>query len=257
MAEETTITTKRPKGRSPAYPSINLEVAIQRARTLHEKERRHATPVAAIAAHWNYRSLNGPAAQTLAALKKYGLIEDEGSGDDRKARLSALADVILVHPDEAVRKNAIRDAALKPTMHRELWEKYRQDLPSDSNLHWELTHGRGFTETGASEFIPVYRATVAFAQLASSSGTESHDDADAQEDLSDDEDSQDDTARDVGKPEDRRTPRAGTKSYAIPLIDHGTVKLEGEFPITERDWNQLVAVITAMKPGLVASDGSD
>jgi hypothetical protein len=28
--------------------------------------------------------------------------------------------------------------------------------------------------------------------------------------------------------------------------------VEGEFPITERDWDQFLAVLTAMKPGLVA-----
>src|ERR1700733_4242727 len=106
--------TKRAKGRSPLYPSINLETAIQRVRQLYEKERQHPTAVGTIVAHWRYKSLNGPAAQTLAALKKYGLLEDEGSGENRKARISALADVIVAHPDEGMRMAAIREAALKP-----------------------------------------------------------------------------------------------------------------------------------------------
>ena len=164
MTDETgTTTAKRPKGRSPLYPAINLETALQRARQLYEKERLHPTPVTTIVTHWKYRSLNGPAAQTLAALKKYGLIEDEGTGEQRKARLSALADAILSHPEEEKRKAGIREAALRPAMHRELWDKYHVDLPSDSNLRWELTHDRGFTETGATEFIRVYKATVQFA----------------------------------------------------------------------------------------------
>lgn len=264
MTDEASAATRRPKGRSPLYPSINLETAIQRARQLHSKERLHPTNVTTIAVeHWGYKSLNGPAAQALAALKKYGLIHDEGAGVSRKARLTDLADVILVHPDEAMRKSAIREAALKPTMHRELWDKYQEDLPSDSNLRWELTHDRGFTETGASEFIPVYRATVAFAQLASVTrpGDGTQDDAGAKDDDQDDNDddyARDNLSHDAGKVDDRRPLRASVKSYAVPLIDHGTVKLEGEFPISERDWQQLLAVITAMKPGLVASDeGSD
>jgi hypothetical protein len=33
--------------------------------------------------------------------------------------------------------------------------------------------------------------------------------------------------------------------------------VEGNFPITERDWNQLIAVLNAMKPGLVAAAPDD
>jgi hypothetical protein len=243
---------KRAKGRSPLYPAINLETAIQRVRQLYEKERLHATPVATIATHWNYKSLNGPAAQTLAALKKYGLIQDEGAGKDRKARISPLADVIVAHPDEAMRKSAIQNAALQPTMHRELWDKYHEDLPSDSNLRWELTHDRGFTETGASEFIPVYRATVAFAQLAS------HVPEPAQEQDQNDAGKHEEYSNPATQletePERPRPVHTGVKrSYDIPLIDSGAVTVEGQFPISEQDWAQLMAVLAAMKPGLVKS----
>ncbi len=254
MTEETSTTAKRPKGRSPLYPSINLETAIQRVRQLYEKERQHPTPVATIARHWSYKSLNGPAAQALAALKKYGLIEDEGTGEQRKARISALADVILAHPDEAMRKAAIQEAALKPAMHRELWEKYQQDLPSDSNLRWELTHNRGFTETGASEFIPVYRATIAFAQLATHV-PDSSDDLGEQDIERQDGDGHVDNGPDDRKSKNQAPPSTPpTRSYAIPLIEDGAVMVEGEFPITERDWGQFIAVLTAMKPGLVRTD---
>src|SRR6266566_2450697 len=169
MSESTP--AKKPKGRSPAYPSINLETAIQRARQLYDKERHYLTPMSTIASHWGYRSLNGAAVGAIAALKKYGLLDQEGAGQDRKAKLSELADVILVHPDEVKRKAAIREAALRPPTHREMWEKYHNHLPSEQNLLWELTRDRGFTETGAKEFIPIYRATIAFAQLEDDNGT--------------------------------------------------------------------------------------
>jgi hypothetical protein len=255
MAAEASVeagtTTKRTKGRSPLYPSINLETAIQRARQLYEKERQHATPVAAIAAHWHYKSLNGPASQVLAALKKYGLIDDEGSGADRKAKLSPLADVILAHPDEAMRKAAIREAALNPAMHQELWDKYHQDLPSDSNLHWELTHDRGFTETGASEFIPVYRATIAFAQLAS------HVPEPTQGSDNQDVGGHDDSDQPEREPVRQRSASTGTtRSYAIPLIEGGAVVVEGQFPISEQDWHQFTTVLNAMKPGLVKGNAA-
>lgn len=72
---------------------------------------------------------------------------------------------ILANPAEQARREAIRRARLDPAIHRELWDKYGATPPSDVNLRWELTRRKGFTETGADEFIPEYRATVAFAQL--------------------------------------------------------------------------------------------
>lgn len=243
----------RPKGRSPAYPSINLETAIQRARQLYDKERQHPTPVTTIASYWNYKSLNGPAAQTIAALKKYGLLDDEDAGPSRKARLSALADIILVHPDEARRKAAIQEAALRPAIHQEMWEKYHQNLPSDRNLQWELTHDRGFTETGASEFIPVYKATIAFAHLADTNSAPEHATVLDEQDVEDRQDHvQADNQQERGTKQQRRSVETD-RSYAIPLIDSGEVVVQGHFPITERDWTHFIAVLTAMKPGLVAA----
>lgn len=244
---------RKPKGRSPAYPSISLETAIQRARQLYDKERRHLTPVATVASHWGYRSLNGAALGAIAALKKYGLLDEEGASDDRKVKLSELADVILIHPDEAQQKAAIREAALRPSIHREMWEKYHDQLPSDQNLLWELTRDRGFTETGAKEFIPIYRATIAFAQLEEDNGASEPAPTQAPLEFQDDrEDDNEDSQPERPSTRERRQPGDTAKSYTVPLIDNGAVVVEGQFPITERDWNQFIAVLNAMKPGLVA-----
>jgi len=37
-------------------------------------------------------------------------------------------------------------------------------------------------------------------------------------------------------------------------MDSGAITVEGEFPITERDWSQFMTVLGAMKPGLVRDD---
>ena len=242
---------KRPKGRSPSYPAVDLETAIHRARQLYEKERQHPAPVATVAGHWGYKSLNGPAALTLAALKKFGLVEDEGSGDARRARVSDLAVGILAHPDDAQRRAAIQDAALRPPIHREMWEKYGDSLPSDAALRWELTRDRGFTETGASEFIPEYQSTVAFAQLGGrvSLSTQASDRG-----SDDDGYERHPEVELVGRsPRQRRMTSEVARSFPIPLPGGATVVVEGEFPITEQDWALFMAVLNAMKPGLVAA----
>ena len=37
----------------------------------------------------------------------------------------------------------------------------------------------------------------------------------------------------------------------VPIIGGSPVMVEGEFPISEAAWSQFIAVLEAMKPGLV------
>ncbi len=248
MTEQAQSPTKK-KGRSPSYPAINLETAIERVKRLWDQERQYPTAVETIVKHWGYRSFNGPASLTLAALKKFGLIEDEGTGAGRTATVSDLAVDILANPNDRARLKAIQQAALRPAVHQELWEKYGSNLPSDANLKWELTRQRSFTETGASEFIPVYRATIAYAQLADGASVTTQEAVEQ-----DDPDEDDPPASGAKRRQGARRTRmseADANVLTIPLVGGTAVMVEGAFPISETDWRQLMAVLDAMKPGLV------
>jgi hypothetical protein len=253
MSETQSPAPKRPKGRSPSYPAINLGTAIDRVSQFHQREQQHPTAVATLARHWGYKSINGPASLALAALKKFGLVEDEGTGPGRTVRVSDLAVTILRHPDETRRRAAIQDAALRPAIHRELWEQYGANPPSNESLNWELTRNRGFTETGASEFIPEYHATIAFAQLADGATVRTQTPAGGSDDGADEEDERPPSSLRSRRPR-HLTMTEGTSTYTIPLMGGASVVVEGEFPITERDWAQLMAVLGAMKPGLVSDN---
>lgn len=151
-------------GRSPGYPGIDLGVALQRARTLYEREQHHAAPTQMIVRHWGYVSRSGPGAVTLAALKKFGLLQDEGKGVKRMAKLTPLALRIIKDrrgpsPELAA---AVREAAFFPKIHQELWDHYDGLLPSDDNLMYELEVNRRFTATGAQELISQFRRTLGF-----------------------------------------------------------------------------------------------
>ena len=257
----TTATEKKPKGRSPSYPAIDLEEAIRRARQLYQAERQHFSSVDTIVKDWQYKSLNGPAALTLAALKKFGLTEDSGTGRERRARVSDLAVAILEHPDPAVRHRAIQQVALNPAIHRELWERYGSDLPSDSNLKWFLTRDRGFTETGAAEFIPEYRSTIAYAKLSGTATLTTQTETDQDEAGAHSDDHQTDAY--IGQDNDKppRTPRrrlmsttAEVDTYFVPIAVGVNVVVEGPFPLTEAQWAQFQAVLNAMKPALVSDE---
>lgn len=245
---DTPAPARRLTGRSPSFPAINLETAVRRARELYDKERQHPTAVETIVRHWGYKSMSGPANLTLAALKKFGLLTDEGRGTDRRGRLTHLAVDIVANPDAAARASAIKQAALAPAIHRELWDKYQNTPPSDANLRWDLVRQRGFTERGAEDFIREYKHTVTFAQLDASdhaSGMASHD--------HDDEDVVVVDEQPISSHNFNRVVGAQTSAtrFPIPIFNGKTVVIEGEFPLSEEDWTQFMTVLGVMKPALV------
>lgn len=249
--------TNNPAGRSsrtrsPSYPGIPLELAIERARTLYAQEGRNAAPVSAVASHWGYKFGTSSSNINLAALKKFGLLEDKGARENRLARLTDLALDILLNPSPT---HSIQSAALMPNIHRELYEKYGTSLPSDASLRHELIIGRHFTESGATDFIEQFRKTLAFAKL----DTEAVSEADT---------AADQTAVPTEAPAPKSSPpgavsavaaastpaAAGGLAIPIPLLGGASVTVSGSFPISESAWQQLMHVLEAMKPGLVIDD---
>lgn len=160
--------------RSPSYPTFGLEEAIRRAQTLYNAgEGQHFIPLDAIAEHWESAPKSSGFLQAIAALKQFGLLEDEGSGENRRARLSNLALDILLHPEgSSERDEALKTAALTPKIHRELWEKYNGKLPAaDSSIRYYLLRERMegvFNKDYVDAFISQFRATIAFAGLEQS-----------------------------------------------------------------------------------------
>jgi hypothetical protein len=262
---------KRPKGRSPAYPAISLEKAIQRVRQLYIRDKQYAIPVSSLPDIWGYNSLNGPASLTISALKKFGLVNDEGAKDERRIKVTDSAVHILNHPSSDARAEAIRNAALLPPIHRELWEAYGASLPSDANLEWRLTRERGFTETGAKEFIREWRETMEFAgiddrnQPDSSIGASEPEGDDGKTDALRTQaeplavaapslpiDSE--QAPSGSQPYADAQPTSSVQSYPIPIALHGRppVVISGAFPLSEPEWAQFKAVLDAMRPVLVS-----
>lgn len=252
---------RRTKGRSPSYPGLSLPVAVERARMVYDLEGRHAAPITAITRHWGFKSpTTGPASVAYSALIKYGLLADEGSGLDRSAKLTELALDILLNPNH---QPSTHRAALLPSIHREMWEEFGNSLPSDDNLRWRLVVQRGFTETGMRDFIREYRDTLAYAQLPETASIPSEAPPLAEEDV------QDDTEHEPTPPRPRGPQRRGgsgmstdmqapdVQTFSVPLLGAPPVIVEGKFPVSEAEWTYFMAVLSAMKPGLVLPSESD
>lgn len=156
--------------RSPAYPGINLEAALKRAREFYAKERRNAANVKVAVQNWGFKPTSGGGFIVVAALKSFGLITEEGSGDARTIRLSDLGLRILLdeRPESPDRDAAIKKAALNPKIHAQLWSQHGADLPSDANLRHELIFNSKFNENSVDDFIREYKDTIGYAKLTNS-----------------------------------------------------------------------------------------
>lgn len=163
---------KRKRTRSPAYPSINLETAIARAKEFYDKEQRNAANINVAAKDWGFVEAGSSGAQTAAALIYFGLLRDQGVGEKRTVQLTqpALRILLDTRPDSKEKADLIKQAALAPKIHAKLWGKWHNDLPSDAQLRHTLLFDwePPFNENAVDYFIREYRDTIAFAKLTES-----------------------------------------------------------------------------------------
>lgn len=180
MSDENNNGDKSPRFRSPPYPSIPLSKAIERVGTFYSKALHHAVPVTVAANAWEYAPKSSGLFATLAALKQFGLMTDEGSGDKRRFKLTDSAIRIVRDPDpqSEKRKAAIRAAALAPKIHSELWEQYgaagasgAMDVAIKSYLTLDRADGGAAPYSDAAEPPRVCRrpSGLSYAAMAGSS----------------------------------------------------------------------------------------
>lgn len=161
---------RKPRHRSPAYPGVDLETAIERSKSLWEMMKRDSARPAAIASYWGYASSSSGARLVSSALRKYGLTEEEGTGPNRRIRLSDRAIRILLddRDDSPEREDLIQDAALSPKIHADLYGRWPKNLPDNKHIRYFLTTERGFNDATVDDFIAQFRRTMAFAKLLGS-----------------------------------------------------------------------------------------
>jgi hypothetical protein len=257
--DDPTQTTEAPrgaskKGRSPSYPGIDLELAVQRAEELWTQEHHYRTAIPTILGHWGYGAKSGGGFAAIAALKSFGLLEDQGTGDERRAWLSDRAQGIITAESPNQRLGLIQEAALMPKVHHELWNRFGANLPSDQSLLLFLMRERNFTPSGATELVSEWKRTMAFAQLAergdSVGSDNSNDDESGQEDLLTPPPVIEEVPQPV-TPKPNATEQREKRTVQVTYSPTEWALLQGQFPMSEEDWDAMIDVLTAMKRGLV------
>src|SRR5262245_14781162 len=114
---------KTPRTRSPNYPAIDLETAIERAETLFRTANRHAVGYEVVAKAWSYGTKSSSFRLAIAAVRSFGLLQLEEGGKEKLAKLTPLAlDIVADYPQgHPKRIEAIKTAALTPKINNELW----------------------------------------------------------------------------------------------------------------------------------------
>lgn len=175
-----------PRHRSPPFPFIGLHKALERAWEFYEKQRNHPAPVSVAVSLWGYAAKSSGGMQTLAALKHFGLLDDQGSGAERQVVLTDLALRILrdTRDPSPDRQQLIKEAALTPRMHRELWAKFGASLPAEGTVMYFLEVERGgFTNSSARDLIAEYVGTISFARLDESDKLQDEDGVASEDEL--------------------------------------------------------------------------
>lgn len=170
---------KAPKDRSPSFPFIGLPAAIDRLVAFEQKFGRHPTPANKVGLAWDMKESSSQAQQTLAALKSFGMVEYDGSGPARLARISDDGRNFLRAQQDSVKREYVRKFAMTPKVIANYWASWGAKRPIDPVCLDELVLKAKFTQSAAETFLRVYDNTVAFAGLTDSDTTPEDQEADS------------------------------------------------------------------------------
>src|SRR5215469_8400246 len=153
------------------FPSEPLPKALEQARTLYRVAQNTPVSIPAAARCWGFTEKSSGGPQTVSCLKAFGLLKDQGSGEARRVRLSEDAIKIIRDPREISpeRDHLLREAALRPTLHRTIINHFDGSLPpSDEVLKTYLIFDVGLRDDAVNDCMRVFADTMAFAKIGSS-----------------------------------------------------------------------------------------
>lgn len=162
------------------FPYVSLPRALERTRELYALANVHEVALTTVVKHWGYGGKSSGGFQTAAALKAFGLVDYNGTGDTRKIKLTDSALKIIRDPRDISpdRDALIKQAALLPDIHSQVVAHYNGLPPSDEAFKAYLLLDKGMKEDSAAAFAKEFASTMTFAKMSGSAiQTELEDDA--------------------------------------------------------------------------------
>ena len=158
-------TSKKKRAPSMRYPAYPLDRALNYARILHDQETRSPIQTDQISSHFGLSGKNSQVRAICAALVQYGLAEYPRR---KEIAVTHIASTILSFPDDC--QVQLKQVALKPDVHKRIWERFGDTLPSEGNIAVYLHGNCGFSEKLSRYVARNYRSTLQFAGLGSGVG---------------------------------------------------------------------------------------
>jgi hypothetical protein len=159
----------RDRLRSPAYPHIGLaEAVFMIAKLSRASDKNRLLTCQAAAEALGLKPESSWLILRLAALKKFGLVEDVAAGEthERRLRLSKAAMMLLsLSPDNPLHKVLRQQAALRPAIYEDLWKRFGPILPPNERMRDYLVNERQFNPQSVEALLDNFRLTVQFAEL--------------------------------------------------------------------------------------------
>lgn len=152
--------------RSPSYPSLTLEQAIDMVEKIHKANRTNVISRETAAKDMGYSGLTGRSMTVLGSLIQYGLVEKAGKGDIKVTRRA----VEILHPvEESHRVEAIIEASQAPSFFRALRERFTDGVPSENALRAFMVQS-DYNDVAIGPAISAFIETTAYAEKAKESG---------------------------------------------------------------------------------------
>jgi hypothetical protein len=145
------------------FPFINLQKAVERAKTLFEAAGDHEMTAADAFQSWGYSAKSSGGFQTVGALRLYGLLT--GLRGSNRLSLTPMARNYFrdERPEEKAR--LLREFAVAPTLFGTLWVDWGPTPPADHIARSHLKIDRGLSEQSARTVLGIYKENVDFAKL--------------------------------------------------------------------------------------------
>lgn len=139
--------------RSPAYPSLSLPAAVEMIRRVHRVQQTTVEPTDVILKHMGYSGRSGRSIKSISSLIKYGLLDKAKGG----YRVSQRAMAILYPESDSDLRGALAEAARKPDLFRDMFERWAV-RPSEDSLRSYLVRA-GFNLNAVDNVARAFYAT--------------------------------------------------------------------------------------------------
>lgn len=153
------------RGRSPAYPYIDLGKAVETIKKIYSITRGHSVNTEDLLKKLGFSGMTGSAKKTLAALKYFGLVDQQHGSKEAKLTSRALHIIHGVEGSEEQRQ-AIIEAFLDPAIYNYCWSTWNGDDIADDFMRSHLILKKGFNDSTVMSFITSYKQSMRFSGIA-------------------------------------------------------------------------------------------